>query len=307
MIAHSLPHLWSSIALWLQPQNLYTDIKLVTMWLARSAEVPLSICLRDAKDFRNLDVRPLMDVFVSCCHRWKKIRLHLGSSMMQCLSAVRGHLLSLEWLSTRTPYRLPVLNLFEFAPQLRHLHINGINPVSLIRVPWSQLQTCKVGGLRSAQHCLDILSMMPNVESTFIDIDIDLDDQLTSHNYGPGSLELTKLRSMECLARSEGLVAALHLPMLEELKYTYLCHNRTHVLNLISLLSRCSLKSLTFNTGLYHYPHALDMISILEETPELTELAFLNIRFLCLSPEFLRRFTHTKRSTGESGTSAAEL
>lgn len=289
-IAHSTPKLWTCIALVLRPKHLKLDVVFVTAWLARSGGSPLSICLESDGAFKS-DLHSLMEIFSSCAHRWQNIRMCLPAAATNRLSSVKGRLGILQWLFIVTQSEPSPLNTFSTAPNLRHLFYDEIVwPTSFI-VSWSQLRSCVVARPCSAQTYFDILSLASNVDS------FSLDFTSVDHNYSRRSIHLQSLRYLRFRAdptlNAAILFDVLDLPSLEHLQYTNLRPENTPCPYLPALLSRCSLKSLTFQAAdtLYVAPDGRnDMLEILQQTPQLLELIVVYGGAYALSPEFLEYF-----------------
>lgn len=291
IIAHSTPRLWSCIALVLRPKHVKPDVEFTKIWLDRSVASPLSICLESDGAFKS-DLQPLMELFASCCHRWRNVRVCLPSNMTRRLSSVKDHLMALQWLFIVTQNELLPLEMFSVAPQLRHLFFDETVSSPSFIVPWSQLQSCVMASSCSAQTYLDILSLTSNIENFSLDL------STATHNHPPRSVHLQSLRSLKFKAQ-RGLDAAvfldaLDLPSLCNLSYINLSPEYNPCPHLPSLLSRCALKSLTFQTHLtFDAPDGRnDMLEILLQTPQLVDLNIINGGSGCLSHEFLASFVN---------------
>lgn len=303
-VALATPNLWASFALLIQPLYFENDVRLMELWLARAAQCPLSISLEYSRHHHVAqflsDVKPLMEVFLSCCDRWENIRIHLPPSFIRLLSPARSRTLKLQWLFVASPSNSgdQKMQIFEVAPQLRHLKVHRSFDCSKLTIPWSQLQTCDLGMNRPAQEYLRILTLTPNLQSCNME---NIVEPASPHAIDI-QVQLPKLHTFKVSmlpgSNPGQLFKALQLPGLqylsiftEEIPWT-----ETVTAHLISLLSHCSLKKLSMNansaTGFRtDGPSPEDMIRILQACPDLTELHLADICACCLSDTFLARFT----------------
>ena len=129
-------------------------------WLSRSGTCPLRINVRFASyKTSHLPYLPIIDMLVSCSHRWLVVNLDMPFSL-DAFSAIKGSLPILKALDLRHPGTAAssLLDMFEVAPNLRTVNISPRG----YRLPWVQL-THFVTPCLSIDGCLTTLERCPNL------------------------------------------------------------------------------------------------------------------------------------------------
>ena len=162
-IALLTPRSWASFALTIRLEYLDSDVALATAWFGRTGTCPLSIRLACHGDHYHT-IQPLMQVFLLYCERWYDICISLPMSVTGFLSSARNRLPRLQRLYIDSIDKLSeTIDIFEYAPQLRHFHFGPKIHPSKVKIPWRQLQHC-VTEYRGANSCREVLQLTPNLE-----------------------------------------------------------------------------------------------------------------------------------------------
>jgi hypothetical protein len=119
-VALSTPALWTNIVLHVTDKTLESQTALVTDWVSRSGNLPLSFTLQGQEN-----VLPIMAVLFQHCARWQHINLSVSLETLQCLEAANGRLQRLETLGINGCDSLSwVEQILESAPRLRKVSVS---------------------------------------------------------------------------------------------------------------------------------------------------------------------------------------
>jgi hypothetical protein len=216
--ALSTQKLWSSIAV---AHSRGLNESLAKVWLSRAISSPLAIRL----DYESYELstakhmRPVIAVLVQYCDRWKHLNICLPPSMMSYLVPIRHRLPRLESLriceQDSSEWRRE-LDLFEYAPQLRILHLPSDLSHSMLKVPWHQLTELHAS-FANITKCLETLQLVPNLVKCTVDC---LDYSIQSHDI---VIRFPHMRSLHVLAPSSPMEIFRHveLPILHDLYVVY--------------------------------------------------------------------------------------
>lgn len=285
-IALSTPRLWASFALTIRPKYLRSDVLLAKTWLWRSGKCLLSIHLESEGKYHNT-MFSLMEVFLLHCERWYDVRLSLPVPVMNSLSAAKHRLPMLRKLSI-VGACATACNMFEYAPQLRFFRLNSIVPLSMIKVPWRQLQHCDTG-TRTTSCCLDLLRLTPNLESCIV--------SLHSPLYSPQpAVQLAHLRSLTIHGAAAHLLDQLLVPNLCEVFVNVSFGVQIATPQLISFLLRCPIQKLSFYSHSNYPHHDHEVLQLLQASPTLVELHLRGHSSQCMTRSFLIKFADRQSS-----------
>jgi F-box-like len=173
-VAVSTPRLWSSMHVWLEPDVSDRTMNMFETWLSRTHGTLLSINVQgyspSIEDEQTV-THPIMELILSCCHRWQHFTFDLPISLARSLSAVEDKLPCLESLFPRylQPSKdlitFPFRNAFKNAPQLTHLTLGPYTTFSKLTVPWTQLT--KFRAAMELNDVIEILHHSPNIVDIF--------------------------------------------------------------------------------------------------------------------------------------------
>ncbi|KIM75632.1 hypothetical protein PILCRDRAFT_668588 [Piloderma croceum F 1598] len=160
-VALSTPALWTNMVLHVTDKTLESQTALVTDWVSRSGNLPLSFTLRGREN-----VLPIMAVLFQHCARWQHINLSVPLETLQCLEAANGRLQRLETLGIdgcNSPSW--VEQILESAPRLRKVSVsrkflwNGLND------SWAQLTELDAScASYSVGDCLTLLQAVGSLQ-----------------------------------------------------------------------------------------------------------------------------------------------
>ena len=204
-VAMATSELWSSISLVIEPAHESTDLLLMGLWLERAGEMPLSICLSSRQDhgeyedvISDIYMSPILNLFASRSEQWCAVDLLLPSYTIGHLSSIRKRLSKLKWLSIGSMNVIDEttvtrrLDMFEVAPQLVSFQLaENLWPANAM-VPWAQLHHCDLGCTGDPREYLNVLRLMPALETCRMHIMFDRD----SFNMNSTPLQLSHLRSL---------------------------------------------------------------------------------------------------------------
>lgn len=294
-IALSTRRLWTSIVLLIRPKYLRSDTALMKVWLARSGTCPLSLSLCSVGHFKN-NMRSLMQVFLLHCERWENVYLDLSISIFNCLASAKNRLPRLQTLTLDFSDELETssetIDTFEAAPQLHSLMLAySIEPASFL-APWSQLKHCDVHQISTnTDECLDLLRLTPNLEECSLLVP----STISSHSHSTLQLPRLCILSIKTYKGHSDIIGTLQLPMLTQL--TINLHDLTQdvSLQLVNLLSHCSLEKFSFSTELP--PSHDDLLTqTLHAMPSLVELSFGECGSKHMTIAFLKSFARNHSS-----------
>jgi len=175
----SLSSLWSSISVTIHDDDdVERQVEGVEAWLGRSGIQPLAISLCLGDRYRpmdwgaEVDLDPIMDLFISFIGRWENVHFDLMGSFCGSTSSV--HLLRAPLLRRFKVFGVgvdsvaePLFSMLSASPHLTDLTLHGVCDTKVIHIaesfrPWSQLT-------RFQMHCLDVrecykvLRLFPNL------------------------------------------------------------------------------------------------------------------------------------------------
>ncbi|KAF8962860.1 hypothetical protein BDZ97DRAFT_1823158 [Flammula alnicola] len=277
----STPHIWSHVPLVLSSSRYDTQTELLRDWLSRSGVCPLVINLLFQEESEWSDRIPmeLIQLLISVCHRWRIINFVLPESWYTILDEIKDKFPLLIKVSTQplwsdcglSPSKRRRLTLFESAPVLRDLHLNGYY-LSDVNVPWKQLT------LFTLQHvyldeCFLALSKTPNLKFCRI-------YTILENDVGRGVQDISiKLLFLEQLIIYSAiwddtirLLSHMSLPALHTLEFSS-PQDDLVVTSIPALLlgSGCQLQTLKLNELQFNDEEA-SMIDCLRNIPSLTVL-----------------------------------
>jgi len=166
------PAIWSYVFLCLSLTRYDAQVELLTGWLRRSGVCPLwlNVAFQNEEDWSNKDPpMELINLLSSNSYRWRVINVVLPESWYPSLTKIQYNVPILVHVSTQplwsdcrhSPAKRKRLTLFEFAPVLKELHLNGYY-LSDVNIPWSQLHHFTLQHVY-LDECFFGLSKTPNI------------------------------------------------------------------------------------------------------------------------------------------------
>ncbi|KAJ7176126.1 hypothetical protein C8R43DRAFT_975051 [Mycena crocata] len=140
-ITLSTPRLWSIIDLKLNAVDTHHNLLcLLEVWLSRSRDCPLSICI--STNVCDVSTRAFIEAIVPHCGRWEHVALAISYADLVLIKREMPLLRNSELLVTdhyqaKLDSSAPV-QVFEFTPKLQEATLHAINPHFII-FPWKQL------------------------------------------------------------------------------------------------------------------------------------------------------------------------
>ncbi|GLB42872.1 hypothetical protein LshimejAT787_1203210 [Lyophyllum shimeji] len=165
-LAWSLPWLWNNVYLsTARPTSVH--VELLEEWIARSADLPLSIHLKikpASADVNMRDVTHLMDVVARCSKRWRSINFDVPFFFPAdpCLSnLIPSHFPLLTSATIQVERVSSLLIMFRAAPQLQEVQLLGF-PRNSFDLPWNHITRLRLNPT-TVQQCLEVLATALNL------------------------------------------------------------------------------------------------------------------------------------------------
>ncbi|KAF8814589.1 hypothetical protein BYT27DRAFT_7206045 [Phlegmacium glaucopus] len=281
-ITWSTPYIWSHISLSLSTPRYETQIKLLSVWLTRSGVCPLTINLifDCENDWTDIIPTELIQLLLASANRWRAINLVLPESWYSLLAELKHSLPLLVTVVSQplwadcglTPSKRKRLNLFEFAPLLRDVHVNGYY-LSDVDVPWEQLDRFTLQHVY-LDECFYALVKTPNLTYCRIYTVLinDVNRNITEH-----SIELPLLQELVIHSASwadiSRLLSKMTVPLLDTLKISAPRIDREPVELPVSFICdpKCLLKRLRLSEWSFVCEES-EFVRYLRSIPSLEEL-----------------------------------
>jgi len=183
------PLLWSSLSI--HRNNSGTGFcphpKLIQLFIQRSARVPLSWSLEDARPSLTvvdanrppMPVSQIVELYVPHARRWKHVRIDYGSGwvpntgldslpadsqfpVLETLSIKRGY-----WLDN---HEISILSCMLTSPRLHGISWYSQKPYTTLTMPWTQLRQFSINHLVPAREALTIISRCDKLEEVEMNI-----------------------------------------------------------------------------------------------------------------------------------------
>jgi hypothetical protein len=167
------PQIWSHISLCLSsPSGRYaTQVSLLKEWFERSGICPLTmnITFHNEDDWTKKIAHDLINLLVEQAYRWRSINFVLPESWYPFLECIKDNVNQLTTVSTQplsadciqSPSKRKRLTLFENAPLLNDLHLNGYYLTDVF-LRWPQLTRITLQQVY-LDECFYALPLLPNL------------------------------------------------------------------------------------------------------------------------------------------------
>jgi F-box-like len=267
-VALSTPALWTNIVLHVTDKTLESQTALVTDWVSRSGNLPLSFTLEGREN-----VLPILAVLYHHCARWQYINLSVPLETLQCLEAANGRLQRLETLEINRYGDSPpwVEQILESAPKLRKVSVsrkflwNGLNG------SWGQLVELDAScASYSVGDCLALLQAVGSLQTLKVSVNSEVAEGHPRFVFSHPLISLDVCGTGACWM----LFDYITLPNIRDLSVGEI-ESQLPVSQLISFLQRSSsfLRCFSFRVPSAVYGSWVNMIiQILGYTPSLHTL-----------------------------------
>ncbi|KAF8874438.1 hypothetical protein BD779DRAFT_1566804 [Infundibulicybe gibba] len=151
-------HLWTKVGIDLifKPEPLLSWLKQYMVW-SKHAPLHLTVeCwgLEEVPETRN----GVLNIITPHAHRWEHVDFSPAEWDFQFeLAPIRGHLDSLKSLRLSFSYSEPerrILDVYEHAPYLTTLILEGASSLELVKLPWRQIKACQCDEFTTALHAI---------------------------------------------------------------------------------------------------------------------------------------------------------
>ncbi|KAF8876672.1 hypothetical protein BD779DRAFT_1559946 [Infundibulicybe gibba] len=151
-------HLWTKVGIDLifKPEPLLSWLKQYMVW-SKHAPLHLTVeCwgLEEVPETRN----GVLNIITPHAHRWEHVDFSPAEWDFQFeLAPIRGHLDSLRSLRLSFSYSEPerrILDVYEHAPYLTTLILEGASSLELVKLPWRQIKACQCDEFTTALHAI---------------------------------------------------------------------------------------------------------------------------------------------------------
>ncbi|KAF5359500.1 hypothetical protein D9756_003543 [Leucocoprinus leucothites] len=187
--ALATPQLWSSLSIHRNSSGtgFYPHPNLIQLFIERSAAIPLSWSLEDARPSLTvvdtnrppMPVSQIVELYVPHAERWKHVRIDYGSGWvpntgldslpaniqfpwLETLSIKRGY-----WLDNR---EISILSRMLTSPRLHGVSWYSQKPYTTLTMPWSQLRQFSINHLVPVREALNIISRCERLEEVEMNI-----------------------------------------------------------------------------------------------------------------------------------------
>ncbi|KZP24626.1 hypothetical protein FIBSPDRAFT_951029 [Athelia psychrophila] len=273
----STPSFWAHVCVIADEADMSRQLECAKCWLARSGNCPLTVELSMTRQYvqrSGPQWKPLLDIFLPFCRRWRHASILLNKASIGDLSAIRNDLPMLESLAIRY---LTSDSPFEFAPKLHTLWTRASEILTNANaLPWNQLTALNVT-VDSVQQFLTVIQKLPNVVSHMVRIFSRSTRVEEPFEYPP--IRLEHLESLYMIVGPNFYITGFHecldLPALKHYSYTEEeFDTRWSLPSFLSLISRpsCVLQSIRINVASAVGQDNLALL--LAQTPDLESLKF---------------------------------
>lgn len=160
-VAVATPEVWSTIDLKLPASISNAYITMVTTWVARSRDHPLTFKISAFREPDRGSYEPIAEIFAACSDRWKHVELDMHFKIDQ-LPNTEFSLSSLQSIAVSgLPAERNVYN-FQRAHNLRCLRLNYGLTMDSIKLKWDQLTEIHLYSIEASES-LRILERCPNL------------------------------------------------------------------------------------------------------------------------------------------------
>lgn len=173
VVVWSNPRIWSHVSLCLSsPSGRYgAQVSLLNEWFQRSGICPLTINIvfQNEEDWTNETAQDLINSLLEQAYRWRSINFVLPEAWYPFLEGIKDNVNQLTTVSTQplwadcglSPSKRKRLTLFENAPLLNDLHLNGYYLTDVF-LCWSQLTRLTLQHVY-LDECFYALPLTPNL------------------------------------------------------------------------------------------------------------------------------------------------
>jgi hypothetical protein len=173
IVVRNNPRIWSHISLCLSsPSGRYgAQVSLLKEWFERSGICPLTINIvfQNEDDWTNEIAHDLINLLVEQAYRWRSINFVLPEAWYPFLECIKDNVNQLTTVSTQplwadcglSPSKRKRLTLFENAPLLNDLHLNGYYLTDVF-LRWSHLTRITLQHVY-LDECFYALPLIPNL------------------------------------------------------------------------------------------------------------------------------------------------
>lgn len=313
--ALATPHLWSSLSIHRNSSGtgFYPHPNLIQLFIERSAAVPLSWSLEDAKPSLTvvdtnrppMPVSQIVELYVPHAGRWKHVRIDYGSGwvpntgldrlparsqfpLLETLSIKRGY-----WLDNQ---EIDILSRMLSSPRLRGVSWYSQKPYTTLTMPWSQLRQFSINHLVPVREALSIISQCSKLED--VEMNILLPTKIDEES-PIDTLTHTTLQGLKVEVAGDPniLFNTITFPNLKRFEIALTQGPRVPPMSLDLLRqfidrSSCVLEKLTIEEAQLNPEDLLDLLVYL--SPSLTDLNFQHERHNAgyINDKILRMMTH---------------
>ena len=170
-VSLSNPRIWSYVSLCLSEVRYEAQVELLREWFGHSGVCPLTINLvfQNEAAWTSVIPKELINLLAQHSSRWRSVNLVLPEAWYPLLEGVKDDLNLLRTVSTQplwadcslSPSKRKQLTLFERAPLLDDLHLNGYY-LTDIHLRWSQLTRITLQHVY-LDECFYALPLTPNL------------------------------------------------------------------------------------------------------------------------------------------------
>ncbi|KAI5827628.1 hypothetical protein K523DRAFT_339776 [Schizophyllum commune Tattone D] len=281
-IVHESPSLWSVVRVSTDlvggsQQPLEDIVGLLSLYLKRSKLLPISLLVL-SEDHCQQDI---MKPIIGCCDRWRDAFFFMNPIYLHHLGPIRGRLpllRSLHFIPTRISDAGAMRGIFEVAPNLEALVLNGPALDLSFSLPWSQIRLFEANYVEPAD-ILTVVPTMPHMLRMYLGREPPERDPVDTTDWEVTHDEVEEVRLGVVGGRVEGhpgdLIDHLVLPAMVDLNIS--CDSEESVDSLLELLQRseCRIRTLTLDI---RFGHSSKLLDLFRNVPQFARLSTLTLQ-----------------------------
>ncbi|KAL1742265.1 hypothetical protein HDZ31DRAFT_84254 [Schizophyllum fasciatum] len=281
-MVHESPNLWTVVRVSTDlledaAQPIEDAVEHLSIYLERSRQLPISLLVLS----ENHCQQSIMQLVIGCCTRWRDAFFFMDPTYLHHLGPIRGRLprlRSLHFIPTRVSDAGAMRGIFEVAPNLEALTLQGPALDLSFSLPWAQIRLFEATYVEPAD-ILNVVPTMPRMLRMRLGREpperapVDTADWAVTHR----RVEAVRLGTVDGHAAGHpgDLIDHLVLPAMVDLDVT--CDAEDSMDSIGDLLRRsaCHIRTLALDIRFGHSPK---LLALFRNVPQFARLSRLTLR-----------------------------